>query len=273
MNCFMPSDFEYADDDLETMEKLLLRRGFLVERRGEGAVQGLFLSDNSFRPANLHERKDLGPRAEDDAAFLERLGEPLRLKISRDDEAMMRITWQGAVDSRFADRLFSPLEFQRESERPYQDSRVRFCNEEYLRGYKYPLSMLDTGTAALVKAFSSVGANTWESCDGHGGRDAIITFCGPFYARWAGAALRIALKGEDSRIGWSFSGERLDMRSADGSHGSEYYSAIYDAAVRLYAGRERLLSLKRQLMSDISAEHDDESALRRIDELAAQPGA
>jgi len=236
--------FDLSKEPLILLKEVLLKRGFLVELVTHNKQTHLILSDNSYvlnSPINDKEKRNVIT----DAEYLIKLCKSINLCIDLRNIQYMEILWNGIIDSEFINNLFASFVVQREMQMPYHNKTSHFIN--HVRGKKIPLCQLEPGIALLVKALSSIGIDTWSSCDGHGDKNASVCFTGELYSMWCEFVVADVSTNAACRNKWIFGSDILQIETGYGTHSIEYYYEIFNAADCIYENRNKYLQLKREV--------------------------
>ncbi|HOA06575.1 MAG TPA: hypothetical protein PK419_02790 [Spirochaetota bacterium] len=236
--------FDLSKEPLILLKEVLLKRGFLVEFVDYNEQIHLILSDNSYvlnNPIDKQEKRNVIT----DAEYLIKLCKSINLCIDLRNIQYMEILWNGIIDSEFINNLFASFVVQREMQMPYHNKTSHFVN--HVRGKKIPLSQLEPGIALLVKALSSIGIDTWSSCDGHGDKNASVCFTGELYSMWCEFVIADVSTNAACRNKWIFGSNILQIETGYESYPVEYYYEIFNVADCIYENRNKYLQLKIEI--------------------------
>ena len=236
--------FDLSKEPLILLKEVLLKRGFLVEFVDYNEQIHLILSDNSYvlnNPIDKQEKRNVIT----DAEYLIKLCKSINLCIDLRNIQYMEILWNGIIDSEFINNLFASFVVQREMQMPYHNKTSHFIN--HVRGKKIPLCQLEPGIALLVKALSSIGIDTWSSCDGHGDKNASVCFTGELYSMWCEFVIADVSTNAACRNKWIFGSNILQIETGYESYPVEYYYEIFNVADCIYENRNKYLQLKIEI--------------------------
>ena len=247
--------FDLSKEPIFLLKELLLKRGFLVELVTYNEQIHLILSDNSYvlnRTIDDKEKRNVIT----DAEYLIQLCKSINICIDLSDIRNMKILWNGIIDSEFINNLFASFVVQREMQTPYHKKTSYFIN--HIRGKKIPLCQLESGIALLIKALSSIGIDTWSSCDGHGNGNAGVCFAGELYSLWCDFVITDVSMNVVCRNKWTLESDYLQIETGYVSHSLEYYWEIFNVAEYIYRNRNHYLELKRKVSLSISSKDEKE---------------
>ncbi len=252
--------FDFNKPAIEVLYDILLKRGFLVELQGKE----LFLTDNALIEKRKNEvtHSMWSYKAKNDPDFLSELLENSNIGSLENERDLGHKTTPYRITIKDEHKicpgclgyLFDFNQIGGESGYMVFEGYWRRFSK-YKTGYKIPVSVLEPCIALLVKALSSVGVRTYSSCDGHGEREAHVSFIGIYDALWAEQltdSISSILNFKYTR--WEGGGITIHKQLNAKTYSVNYFSELFQMGIYLYKNRKFFRKLKMDFVKEIS--HD-----------------